>query len=167
MTRWQQCCTYCCAQIYSPVYTPVLPAKWLNNWICSASRSIWLHPLTSLSHCEAVTDNMVQSCSSPNFTRNLCMHSVLSSSSLHPHPSSLILTFYFCVIVLWKWYTPHSAWFTHACQLRVHGIQLWVTVEKRFFIAYTHTLHSPPYLWKMRFTWEKLFNLRDIFRKKI
>ncbi|XP_067255440.1 uncharacterized protein [Chanodichthys erythropterus] len=41
-----------------------------DGWNGRGSPNIWLHPSTSLSHCEAVIDNMIHNCS-PDFIRDL------------------------------------------------------------------------------------------------
>ena len=103
--RWKRTLSHTTTYLLSStiLYIPVL---W-NVWIHSGSSNIWLHPPTSLSHCEAVIDNMVQNWS-PNFIRNQPVYLASSPSSpvlspspssLHPHPSSMMLTFHFCVTV--------------------------------------------------------------------
>lgn len=83
---------------YITVCSPVFPTKCLNNRTYSSSPNIWLHPSTSLGHCEAMVYHMIHKCC-PDFVRNVSMwlassYPVLSSSSTDPHPSSTRLTFH-------------------------------------------------------------------------
>lgn len=111
----------------------------------------------------------------------------LISSGVCPYNWPLLPLPLFCSLPLppriltplpWRWPSISVSQYcrngTHYVLLGSYMFAKWRFVEFSFewlwrsglSLVTINTSHTPPHQWKLRFTWEKLFNLGDIFRKK-